>query len=217
MRHAHGPLEPPAHQVFRRDVMYRRRALLVPSVSVTRFTFNEGASYKIENNDGWKIASKPGAMFGPAPTIRVISGGQTGADRGGLLAAMDLHIEVGGWCPKGRRAEDTLPPEFHFLKETPLSTYEQRTEWNVRDADVTLILHTGQLGPGSKLTISFCRRLNKPYAVIDVKTHAVDEVNFDKLPAKVRVLNIAGPRESRSPGLQETVRGFVRDLLTGLY
>jgi len=53
---------------------------------------------------------------------QVVSGGQTGADRAGLDAAMALGIPVGGWCPRGRRAEDGPIPAIYPLTETSLSS-----------------------------------------------------------------------------------------------
>ena len=87
---------------------------------------------------------------------KIISGGQTGADRGALDAALKLDFPCGGWCPKGRRAEDgPLDPKYPLM-DTPGSDYETRTEWNVRDSDGTLILTHGsedEQEGGTALTI----------------------------------------------------------------
>ncbi len=84
---------------------------------------------------------------------RVFSGGQTGVDRAALDVALDLGFPCGGWCPSGRRAEDGPLKEIYPLKETPSKNYAQRTEWNVRDSDGTLVLHRGSLSGGTAFTI----------------------------------------------------------------
>ena len=71
---------------------------------------------------------------------KIISGGQTGVDRAALDVALELGLPCGGWCPRGRRAEDGPIDPRYPLTETPWDGYPQRTEWNVRDADGTLIL-----------------------------------------------------------------------------
>ena len=73
------------------------------------------------------------------PPFRVVSGGQSGADRAGLDWALSRQVAHGGWCPKGRRSEDGPIPAIYGLSETPLSNYLQRTEWNVRDSDATIV------------------------------------------------------------------------------
>ena len=98
----------------------------------------------------------------PARDLRVVSGGQTGVDRAALDLARELHLPCGGWCPRGRRAEDGVVPARYRLRETPSTAYTQRTEWNVRDADATLILHRGPLQGGSALTARIARRLRHP-------------------------------------------------------
>src|SRR5262245_2006637 len=99
---------------------------------------------------------------------KIISGGQTGVDRAALDVALELGIPGGGWCPKGRRAEDGPIPDRYPLTETPSEHYPQRTEWNVRDADGTLVLIRGQPQRGSALTIAVAERLAKPKLVVDL-------------------------------------------------
>lgn len=148
--------------------------------------------------------------------MKVISGGQTGADRGGLDGALDAGVDIGGWCPLGRRADDGRVPDQYPLKETPQPAYLQRTEWNIRDADITLICHQGEMGPGTKATIKLATRMRKAHLVVDLrdrgdKNHAF--VTMATEPALV-IVNIAGPRETLSPGVQEKTREFVRILCT---
>jgi hypothetical protein len=69
------------------------------------------------------------------PDKRIVSGGQTGADRAALEWAIEYQVPHGGWCPKGRKAENGRIPDRFNLPETPSSDYLQRNEWNVRDSD----------------------------------------------------------------------------------
>src|SRR4051794_40670415 len=90
---------------------------------------------------------------------RIVSGGQTGADRAALDWAIDNGIEHGGWCPNGRRAEDGHIDPRYQLRETPFSKYVQRNEWNVRDSDGTvLITIDSRLVGGTKQTLEFARK-----------------------------------------------------------
>src|SRR5437588_11049303 len=111
---------------------------------------------------------------------RIISGGQTGVDRAALDVALELGIPCGGWCPRGRRAEDGPIPEKYPLKETSTKEYPQRTEQNVCDADGTLILTRGQPDRGTALTAKLANRHRKPLYVVDLAQPAADEA------AKVR-------------------------------
>lgn len=129
---------------------------------------------------------------------KVVSGGQTGVDRAALDAALELGIDCGGWCPKGRLAEDGPLPAKYPLKETPSSEYPVRTEWNVRDSDGTLVLSWGRPSGGTALTIAFARRLKKPCLVIDLESAGL---SCEKIAAwadvnAIATLNVGGPRES---------------------
>src|SRR5947209_17179443 len=99
---------------------------------------------------------------------KVVSGGQTGVDRAALDAALELGVPCGGWCPRGRRAEDGPIPERYPLRETSWDGYPQRTEWNVRDSDGTLILTRGEPDRGTALTARLANTQNKPCLVIDL-------------------------------------------------
>src|SRR5947209_13063019 len=96
---------------------------------------------------------------------KIVSGGQTGVDRAALDVALELGLPCGGWCPRGRRAEDGPLPARYPLTETSWEGYPQRTRWNVRDSDGTLILTRGQPDRGTALTIKLAQRLGKPYRI----------------------------------------------------
>ncbi|MBI4366097.1 MAG: putative molybdenum carrier protein [Deltaproteobacteria bacterium] len=132
---------------------------------------------------------------------RILSGGQTGVDRAALDVARALGIPCGGWCPKGRLAEDGVIPSAYPLMETPSAEYAQRTEWNARDADGTLVLTYGAPSGGTAYTIACARRLGKPCLVMDLRA-SPDPAAFQRWCAAhaIAVLNVAGPRESRAPG-----------------
>ena len=149
--------------------------------------------------------------------MKIISGGQTGADRGGLDAAIELGIEHGGWCPQGRIAEDGAIPSHYLLVETRSADYRERTELNVKDADVTIIFtRDGNVTGGSRLTGSFCRQHGKLCLVLDAFHHLPYTLKAFLLDTKPEVINIAGNRESKAPGIQDTVRrvlvGAIKEL-----
>lgn len=150
-----------------------------------------------------------------SPVKKIISGGQTGVDRAALDVALDLGLEAGGWAPKGRRAEDGIIPERYPLRETPSRDYEQRTEWNVRDSDATLVLTTGRPEGGTLATIEAAHRLEKPVFVVDLlKPHNLASIQFWLDYEKTSVLNVAGPRESKVPGIRAMAMAFLKDLFT---
>ena len=95
--------------------------------------------------------------------IIIVSGGQTGADRAALDWALKHNVPCGGWCPKGRKAEDGPIDSKYPLKETPSASYLQRTEWNVRDSDATVLFSIQPtLSGGSKRTMEFAMAHKKP-------------------------------------------------------
>jgi hypothetical protein len=140
----------------------------------------------------------------------IISGGQTGVDRGALDAAMELNIPHGGWCPRGRLAENGRIPDRYQLRETDSSAYRVRTEQNVVDSDATLILHRGRLSGGTKLTLRLARQYGRPHRVIDLaRVSDPAEVRRWLDEQRVERLNVAGPRESQSPGIEALAREFI--------
>lgn len=145
---------------------------------------------------------------------KIISGGQTGVDRAALDVALELRIPCGGWCPKGRRAEDGIIPDRYPLIEASLTAYPQRTEWNIRDADGTLVLTIGPPDGGTALTINLVNRLKKPNLVVDLGDGADTKPVRDWIEAnKLQVLNIAGPREKDDLRIYDKAKRFLRHLL----
>ena len=147
---------------------------------------------------------------------KIISGGQTGVDRGALDVALELGIPCGGWCPKGRKSEDGRIDARYPLQETFSKSYRTRTERNVKESDGTLILTWGQPKEGTALTLRFAQAHKKPNLVIDLaiggNPKAVE--NWAKAN-EIRVLNIAGPRESQFPGIHGLTVDFLRTLFNG--
>ena len=145
---------------------------------------------------------------------KVISGGQTGVDRAALDVARELGVPAGGWCPKGRKAEDGSLASCYPVMETPSEDYWQRTEWNVRDSDGTLVLTRGVPTEGTAYTIEVARKLGKPYLVLDLtETPSESAVKTWADEHKVRVLNVAGPRESKCPGIYAQASQFLKAIL----
>lgn len=136
---------------------------------------------------------------------KIISGGQTGADRAALNFAMSRGIPHGGWCPKGRLAADGPLASAYQLEETPSEGYSQRTRWNIRDADGTLVVNTGDLSGGTAFTVRTAAKLSKPCLVIQLEsgiTHThVLELRQWLASSGIQVLNVAGPREEKRPGI----------------
>lgn len=128
---------------------------------------------------------------------KIISGGQTGVDRAALDVAIRFHIQCGGWCPKGRRAEDGVIPIKYPLKETRSEGYEERTKRNVDDSDGTLILAFGtDLTGGTNLTALYVTNIKKPLYQINMS----QDVDVKKFwgwieQNRIKTLNVAGPRE----------------------
>jgi len=145
--------------------------------------------------------------------LTIISGGQTGADRAALDFAIAHGIPHGGWCPKGRRAEDGSLDARYQMRETESKDYRQRTRRNVADSDATLILNLGELANGSLATRHFAERVNKPVRVValdagDLATEAA-RVHEWLADNAIAVLNVAGPRESKRPGIYRNGLAFL--------
>ena len=153
---------------------------------------------------------------------KIVTGGQTGVDRAALDAAMALGIEVGGWCPRGRRAVDGKIPSKYPLTETPGKSYKTRTQWNVRDSDATLIVCRDEPTGGTALTIEYCKQLDRPFEVYQLKGGEVTWLDGpDSYPHglvyqlscyPIKVLNVAGPREGRFCPIYDRAYPFLHEL-----
>jgi len=156
---------------------------------------------------------------------KLISGGQTGVDQSALRAAASFGILIGGWCPPGRLAEDGPIPDVFPLRQTPDERSpdapdiprSQRTEWNVRDSDGTLILRLAGLDrddPGTRWTEQCAARYGKPIIVADPSDlSAVPRVRQWVEAHRIAILNVAGPSERTCPGIGAMAGKFLTDLL----
>ncbi|MFQ5659673.1 MAG: putative molybdenum carrier protein [Gammaproteobacteria bacterium] len=145
---------------------------------------------------------------------KIISGGQTGVDRAALDVAINNHIPHGGWCPRGRIAEDGVINNRYALRETHSGDYSCRTKWNVRDADATLILNSGSMQGGTALTAAVANKYNKPCLVVDVdKEIDISAVSGWIKQYSITTLNIAGPRESKCPGIYDRAGKMLEQLI----
>lgn len=157
-----------------------------------------------------------------ATLTQVVSGGQTGVDRAGLDAAIFHNIPHGGWCPAGRRAEDGRIPDTYQLREMESANYAVRTRQNVKDSDGTLILFEDTMSRGTELTAKCARQLKRPLISVDVIelldwdddrfAEEIEKVVSWLEAENVNVLNVAGPRESTSPGIGGIARMFLLKL-----
>lgn len=149
--------------------------------------------------------------------VRIVSGGQTGVDRAALDAAVAAGLPHGGWCPRGRKAEDGIIPAGYRLDEASSSRYAERTFLNVRDSAGTLILSKGEPTDGTKLTVDFAKRLGRPCLVImlDGDDHSGEILRWIE-ERGIEVLNVAGPRESAAPGIHEEAKDVFARFLVAL-
>ena len=149
---------------------------------------------------------------------KIISGGQTGADQAALDAAIDLDIPHGGWIPKDRLTEDGPLPEKYHLQEMPTGSYPKRTEKNVEDSDGTVIFTRGRLSGDSSLTASFAVEHGKPWVHIDLSKlhalHASTKLHEWIVSERIQVLNVAGSRASKDPGIHNDVYQAIWGLFT---
>jgi len=144
---------------------------------------------------------------------KIISGGQTGADRAALDAAIETDIPHGGWVPKGRLAEDgVIPPSYH-LNEMPTDSYALRTEQNVVDSDGTLILSHGPLSGGSALTQELAEKHERFCLHIDLNRipafKAAAMIAAWVVLHPIKTLNVAGPRAGNDPDIYQKTKDIL--------
>ena len=153
---------------------------------------------------------------------KIVSGGQTGVDRGAIEAAFGLGFSYGGLIPKGRLAEDgQVPLAFSAMEESTRKDYLYRTEWNVVHSDATLILNFGrELSGGTKRTEAFCKKHGRPCWIEGLNRINETDRGLEFLywleaefGMKSVVLNVAGPRESKLPGIQAATKAFIERVL----
>lgn len=155
---------------------------------------------------------------------KIVAGGQTGVDQAALRAGLACGLEVGGWCPPGRVCDGGIIPAELPLRETPEERSpdapdvprSQRTEWNVRDSDATLVLQPGRPvcdDPGTAWTVECARRLGRPVLVCDVAEGSVEAIAGWLERHAVTVLHVAGPPERVAPGVGARAYARMLELL----
>ncbi len=151
-------------------------------------------------------------------TLRIVSGGQTGADRAAFDAALALDMPMGGWVPRGRLDEDgTIPARYPDLRDADSSEPAVRTELNVRDSDATLVISHGEFMGGSALTVQLCQQLGTPVLHVDLALHSPNgaaEVRAWLARIQPEILNVAGPRHSEDPSLYADAYALLVDALS---
>jgi len=146
--------------------------------------------------------------------MKIISGGQSGVDRAALDFALRHRISCGGWCPQGRMAADGMLPKHYPLEETDFEDPEARTRKNVDESDATLFIFLDKMDEGTRFTLQYAKKQLKADDLIREE----DEINKNEFKMwieinKVKILNIAGPKESKSRG----VYGFALHVLGKLF
>jgi Circularly permutated YpsA SLOG family len=163
--------------------------------------------------------------------MKIISGGQSGVDRAALDVAIERGMEWGGWCPKGGWAEDFpnppgLLPHYPHLRETPEPHPLQRTEWNVRDSDATLVITDGkglQVSIGTQRAHSYAHHHAKPLLMVDASDAEALARAATWLQAQRKrfgvdmTLGVGGPRESEAPGIYGHAKKLIAALLDRMH
>lgn len=146
---------------------------------------------------------------------KIISGGQSGADRAALDFAIENNIPYGGWIPKGRKTEDGKLPDKYHLQEMKTASSSKRTEQNIIDSDGTVIISHGKLTGGSLLTQTLAVKHNKPCLHLDVDNKkilvAIESLNAWIKKSKIKILNVAGPRASKDHNIYKVTKDILED------
>jgi hypothetical protein len=146
--------------------------------------------------------------------VKIVSGGQTGVDRAGLDAGIEIGLPIGGYVPKGRLAEDGQVPDKYPMTETGSKDYKSRTKRNVIESDGTLIINIGPMVSGTALTARIALELNKPLMIVQLDQTYQPSAVIDWLDEnQIQKLNVAGPRESKIPGIYEQTKAFLNKVL----
>jgi len=135
--------------------------------------------------------------------VKIISGGQTGVDRAALDVALKRGIECGGWCPAGRLDEVGRIPDRYPVQELEAGGFTERTLQNVKDSDGTVVIYPYKVAGGTEQTVRFCVELKRPHELIDASEISAEDAanvitDFVR-KHEIRILNVAGPRQSEWP------------------
>lgn len=212
------------HQEGSRDLMGKTHGLEVSRITRTEWERAITADPTGKDYRGKQQAEASRVMAEMPLISQVRSGGQTGADRGGLDAAREAGVAICGWCPPGGLAEDFpeapgLMKLYPELQEGHAPGYVERTAWNVRDAHATLIVSPGGLEPlsGTEMTKIFAERFGRPVLVLEgdnIEDDAATALGWLRgLDMLGLTLNVAGPRESKMPGTYQKTKDIVAALL----
>jgi phosphinothricin acetyltransferase len=148
---------------------------------------------------------------------KIITGGQTGVDRGAMDAALEACFPCGGWCPPGRAAEDGAIPDRYPMTEMSSGTYLDRTIQNVVDSDATVIIYFSTLHGGTEQTLLHCAQRMKRYTLIDGSEieakRAAELIAHFITEHDVSILNVAGPRGSDAPRAHQYAHEAIGALL----
>jgi len=154
-----------------------------------------------------------------APQIyKIISGGQNGADIAGVDAAIACNTPYSGTIPKGRRAEiQSIPTSYIYFIESDKSYYAIRTHKNVENSNGTVIFFDTKLTGGSKMTAEYAATIGKPYCCIDITSapinvHCITLSRFC-VANDIHILNVAGSRETKVPGIYDVVYEIISTVL----
>ncbi len=150
---------------------------------------------------------------------KIVTGGQTGADRAALDTALELDLAVGGWVPQGRWAEDgAVPAHYPNLREAESREPAVRTELNVRDSDATVVLSHGEPSGGSAFTLEVAKRIGRPFLHIDLSGTSIRDAARQLREWLAiegpQTLHVAGPRSSEDPEIFDAVKLVLASALT---